>query len=112
MGLAMRWVGESELDRVADVRLHCYAHSQKETARYREGIRADRRAQGNAYLLAEQDGVAVGTTTSLSMQMWVPRMACQGIAYVGTIKTHRRGGKGPGGGIATQLMNKSLRRPR
>jgi predicted acetyltransferase len=114
MGLALRWVGESELDRVADVRLRCYAHSLKESARYREGIRADRRAVGDAYLLAEQDGMAVGTTASLSLQMWVrgARIACQGIAYVGTIKTHRRGGKGPGGGIASQLMNEAIRRGR
>jgi predicted acetyltransferase len=114
MGLAMRWVGVSELDRVADVRLRCYAHSQKEITRYREGIRADTRAQGDAYLLAEQDGAAVGTAASLSLQMWLrgARIACQGIAYVGTIKTHRRGGKAPGGGIASQLMNEALRRAR
>jgi len=114
MSLAMRWVGESEMDRVANVRLRCYANSDKEIARYRDGIRADRRAQGDAYLLAEQDGMAVGTTASLSLQMWVrgARIACQGIAYVGTIKTHRRDRKGPGGGIASQLMNEALRRAR
>ncbi len=71
MGLTLRWVGESDYDRVADVRLRCYAHSLKDAARYRDGIRADRRAVGNAYLLAEQDGTAVGTTASLTLQMWV-----------------------------------------
>jgi predicted acetyltransferase len=114
MALQLRWVGESEMDRVAEVRMRCYAHSSATLARYREGIRADRRAQGDAFLLAEQDGAAVGTAASLSLAMWVRggRIACQGIAYVGTIKTHRRRSQGPGGGVATQLMDEAQRRAR
>jgi predicted acetyltransferase len=111
MSLQLKWVGESEMDRVADVRMRCYAHSSKELEGYRQSIRADRRAEGNAFLLAEQNRAAVGTAASLSLQMWVrgARIACQGVAYVGTIKTHRRGTRGPGGGIATQLINATIR---
>jgi predicted acetyltransferase len=114
MALRLRWVGESDLDRVAEVRMRCYAHSSATLPRYREGIRADRRAHGEAFLLAEQDGAAVGTAASLSLGMWVRggRIACQGIAYVGTIKTHRRRGQGSGAGVATQLMEETLRRAR
>jgi predicted acetyltransferase len=114
MSLQLRWVGESEMDRVAEVRLRCYAHSARDIARFKDGIRADRRVEENGYLLAEQDGLAVGTTASLSLRMWVrgAPVRCQGVAYVGTIKTHRRGKSAAGGGVATQIMNESLRRAR
>jgi predicted acetyltransferase len=114
MSMKLRWVGESEMDRVADVRMRCYAHSLKDIARYRESIRSDQRAVGDAFLLAEQNGVAVGTAASLSLATWLrgAKIACQGVAYVGTIKTHRRGTKGPRGGVATQLMNATIRRAR
>src|SRR6185503_13598429 len=66
------------------------------------------------YLLADRDGEAVGTTTALSMTIWVRGAAlpCQGVAYVGTIKTHRRGGANGEKGVATQLMFETLRRAR
>jgi predicted acetyltransferase len=115
MPLKLRWIGEDELDRVAQTRLYCYAPAGKDLATYKEKIRADRRAKVGDFLLAERDGVAVGTTTALSMTMWVRGAAlpCQGVAYVGTIKTHRRGGGASGEqGVATQLMFETLRRAR
>jgi hypothetical protein len=114
MPLTLRWIDEDELDRVAQTRLYCYAPASKELATYKEKIRADRRAKVGDYLLAERDGEAVGTTTALSMTMWVRGAAlpCQGVAYVGTIKTHRRGGANGEKGVATQLMFETLRRAR
>jgi predicted acetyltransferase len=106
----------------------CYAHSAKELAKFKEGIRADGRATagdpqpgGGAkpsdFLLAEQNGEALGTATSLPMAMWVrgSRISCQGIAYVGVIKSHRRragavAGENPG--IASQVMFEMLRAAR
>jgi predicted acetyltransferase len=114
MSLHLRWVGENDLDRVAETRMLCYAPALKDLDRFKEGIRSDRRARSGDFLLAERDGQAVGTTTSLSMTMWVrgAPVSCQGVAFVGTIKTHRRGGAGSQKGVATQLMAETLRRAR
>jgi predicted acetyltransferase len=114
MPLQLRWVAEDELDRVAQTRMYCYAAAPREIERFKQGIRDDRRAKPGDFLLAERDGEAVGTTTSLSMMMWVrgTPLPCQGVAYVGTIKTQRRVGNGGERGIASQLMNESLRRAR
>src|SRR3954452_17500039 len=105
MPLELRWT--DDLDRVAQTRMLCYAHGGSETARYQEGIRSDPRATANDFLLAELDGAPVGPSPSLSMTMWVRGGAfpCQGVAFVGTIKTHRRSGHG----IATKLMPETLR---
>ena len=110
MSLQLRWVGEQDFDRVAETRMLCYAHSGKDIDRYRLGIREDVRAKPGDFLLAERDGVAIGTSTALAMTMWVRGSAipCQGVAYVGTIKTHRRKIDG-GDGVATQLMRETLR---
>ncbi len=91
--------------------MRCYAHAAKERDRYRSGIRADSRAKPGDFLIAEQDGVDVGTATALSLQMWIRggRIPCQGVAYVGTIKTHRRAAQGAGGGIASQIMRETIR---
>jgi predicted acetyltransferase len=72
-------------------------------------LAADPRITGDDLLLAEKDGVAVGSTTSYSMSMWVrgAAVACQGVAFVGTVKTHRRAG-----GIASALMRETLRKGR
>lgn len=88
----------------------CYAHAAKDIERYGLGIREDIRAKAGDFLLAERDGMALGTSTSLSMTMWVrgTPIPCQGVAYVGTIKTHRRRTDG-GDGIATQLMRETVR---
>lgn len=114
MSLTFRWVGEDELDRVAETRMYCYAPATRELERFRENIRADRRGRPGDYLLAERNGLAVGTTTSFSMIMWVRGvpLPCQGVAYVGTIKTHRRVGSGGEKGIASQLMHETLRKAR
>ncbi|HWE04719.1 MAG TPA: GNAT family N-acetyltransferase [Tepidisphaeraceae bacterium] len=111
MALAMRWVGESDFDRVAQTRQQCYGGADNESPKFQDSVRADLRAQPGDYLLAESAGQAVGTATSLSMSMWIRggRVPCQGVAWVGTIKTHRRGSRAPGGGIASQIMNETIR---
>src|ERR1700722_12886323 len=128
MALLMRWVGGDEIDRVAETRWMCYAHSAKELAKFKEGIRGDARAtagdpqpaagaKASDFLLAEQEGEALGTATSLPLAMWVrgARISCQGVAYVGVIKSHRRragavAGENPG--IASQVMFEMLRAAR
>jgi predicted acetyltransferase len=46
--------------------------------------------------------------------MWVRGgpVPCQGIAYVGTVRTHRRGGSSDTPGVATQIMHESIRKAR
>jgi predicted acetyltransferase len=112
MAMEMRWVGEQELDRVAQTRWMCYAHAGKELERYRERIRADPRSGPGDYLLAERDGAAVGTATSLPLTMWArgSPLSCQGVAWVGTIKTERR--RGGEAGVASAVMREILRMAR
>lgn len=113
MALQLRWVGEDELERVADTRAMCFGHAPRDFERYRQSIRTDPRAKAGDFLLAEENGGPVGTSTSLSMTMWVrgSPVPCQGVAFVGTIKTHRRRSHG-GDGVATQLMRETLRKAR
>lgn len=106
MSLNLRWVGEADLDRVAETRVLCYAHSMKDLAEWRKYIHNQGRSRPGDYLLAERDGRAVGTATSLRLNMWVrgSAVSCQGVAHVGTIKTERRRQ-----GVGTAVMKEALR---
>ena len=110
MAITMRWVGEADLDRVAETRLRCYAAAARDLDHFKERVRGDARQKPGDFLLAEEGGRAVGTTTSLSLWMWVggARLSCQGVAWVGTVRTERRRGKAEGG-IASALMLETLR---
>lgn len=114
MGLTLRWVGADEQERVARARMECYSPSSGQIERYRETVRQELAMPPRQFLLAELDGRPVGTATSLDMTMWVRGAAlpCQGVRYVGTVKTHRRIADGPAKGIATQVMNEVLRQAR
>lgn len=81
---------------------------------FRAGIERDRRQKPGDFLIAERDGVVVGTTTSISLRMWLRGgcVPCQGVAFVGTIKTARRSGKPGEPGIASQLMHATLDKAR
>jgi predicted acetyltransferase len=111
MPLNLRWVGESDFDRVVQTRLYCYAANWKDQDLFKNRLQNDKRCKSGDYLLAERDGLDVGTLTSLSLNMWIrgANFPCQGIAWVGTVKTHRRGGSGGEKGIASQLMHEGIR---
>src|SRR5437588_7044371 len=113
MPLKLRWVGESELDRVAEARLLSYAHGINDMEKVRQTLTSDPRSVPGDFLVAEDGAEAVGTATALSMTMWVrgSPLPCQGVAYVGTIRTRRRG-SGVGKGIASMLMKETLRTAR
>lgn len=110
----MRWVGEQDFDRVAETRAKCYGAAKKDLAKFQEGIRFDRRASDGDYLLAERDGETLGTATCLSLSMWMRgvNFPCQGVAWVGTLKTHRRKSRTGESGIASQIMREVLGRAR
>ncbi|MBC8105555.1 MAG: GNAT family N-acetyltransferase [Anaerolineae bacterium] len=111
MSLNLRWVEDAERDRVAETRLRCYAAGTKDLDRYRDMIHNDGRPTTGDFLLAERDGEAIGTTTSLSMTIWVRGAAlpCQGVAWVGTVRTARRQA---GAGVASKLMIETVKRAR
>src|SRR5438876_1218858 len=119
MSLTLRWVTEADLDRVAEVRTLCYGHGPKDRDHYDRTMRADPRAKPGDILLAEENGSPVGTAASLSLVTWVrgSPLPCQGIAYVGTIRTHRRTlrhthhhtGAAGQRGVASSLMHEALR---
>jgi predicted acetyltransferase len=113
MGLDLRWVGDDERDRVAETRMLCYASGRSELGRYIDRIRGDIHIKGGDFLLAERDGEPVGTATGIPMTMWVRGgpVPCQGVGFVGTIKTQRRK-RIDGRGIATALMQETLRSAR
>jgi predicted acetyltransferase len=114
MSLVLRWVEDDERDRVALARMRAYAPAAKDLPRFQERIRSDPRAVAGDFLLAEIDGQPIGTATSLSMAMWVRggHVWTQGVAYVGTIRTHRRGGSAEQPGIASRVMHEVLRKAR
>src|SRR5829696_2535676 len=110
MSLKLRWVGDDERNRVAETRMLCYAPARKELPQYVERLRNDARSKAGDWLIAEnKSGVAVGTATSYAMTMWVrgSPVPCQGVAHVGTIKTHRRRSSDGSPGIATAVMNET-----
>lgn len=113
MPLSLRWVGTEDIDRVAEARMLSYAPARKELPKYKQDIRDEPRSGPGEWLLAECDGVAVGTATSLPLKMWVRggEIKCQGVAFVGTIKTHRRR-TGAEPGVGTAVMNETLRMAR
>lgn len=114
MSLKLNWVGEEAYDRVALTRLRCYAPASSKYDRFDQSVKLDRRQRPGDFLLATRDGVDVGTSTALSLKMWIrgARFDCQGVAYVGTIKTHRRGGSDGERGIASQLMDATIHKAR
>jgi predicted acetyltransferase len=109
MGLTLRWVGRDEADQVADVRLQCYGAAVREREHFAETMRLDQRVADRGFLIAEQDGASVGTATYRALTMWVRGrpFACQGVGWVGTIKTERR--RAARGGVATAIMQETLR---
>lgn len=113
MSVDLRWVGDDERERVAETRMLCYAPARAELSGYIERIKNDARVKAGDFLLAEQDGEAIGTATSIAMTMWArgAPVSCQGVGHVGTIKTHRRK-TADGPGVATLVMNETLRAAR
>lgn len=114
MALQLRWVGESEYERVAQTRMLCYGPGTNSIEKYRRSVSDDHRQRPGDFLLAERDGRAIGTATSIELVLHARGSAfkTQGVAYVGTIRTHRRGGTGGEKGVASQVMLETLRRAR
>jgi predicted acetyltransferase len=113
MALKLRWVGEDERDRVGETRALCYGRAKKDVAWYVDELRSDRTTAPGEWLLAERDGLAVGTATAHHMTMWVRGgpVACDGVAYVGTVRTQRRR-VGDEPGVGSAIMREVIRAAR
>jgi predicted acetyltransferase len=105
MSLSFKWVGREAADVVGQTRARCYAPEMRQAGEYCERFAKDGRITGDDVLVAERDGEPVGTATSYAMTMWVRAQAfpCQGVAWVGTVKTQRRSG-----GVASEIMRRTL----
>jgi predicted acetyltransferase len=117
MSANLKWVDESEHGRVGEARLLCYGSGSKDLEKFRGSLRDNPRVHSGDCLLAEKNGRLIGTATSLSMRMWLRGggvVPCQGVAWVGTVKTSRRSGNASAGqpGVATQIMRATLDRAR
>jgi predicted acetyltransferase len=114
MALNLRWVGEPDFDRVAETRLRCYAKSATDLESFKLRIREDTRSKPGDFLLAEDAGQAVGTATHISYTMRVRGSAipCQGVAWVGAIKTMRRKGAPGSPGVASAVMREVVKHAR
>jgi len=112
MPLNFDWTGRNELDRVARIRWQCYysrgdafesVKRRSDSGRFRDGD----------VCIASDAGQDVGTATALSMHIHVRgrRLACQGVAWVGTAKSHRRRAANEKG-VASQVMEQLLLKAR
>ena len=108
MPLTSRWLNFADSELIAQTRWQCYGHSGKDLVRMRDYTLMDRRAQDGDFLIVEENGRPVATSTSLSMRLWARSAAfdCQGVAWVGAIKSARRRG------TAREAMNQTLRKAR
>ncbi len=107
MAIELRWAGADDLDRVAEARMQSFAAQRRDAERFRGSVRDPRSADGARMLLAELDDRPIGTATALPMTMWAHGrpLSCQGVAYVGTVRTERRK---PAAGLATRIMREIL----
>jgi predicted acetyltransferase len=112
MSMKLRWAGRESIDTIADARMRCYGNAPADRAVFLKRTENDRFADGDV-LLMEDGGAVVGTATHLSLELCVRggRVPCQGVAWVGTVRSHRRR-RVNGQGIASTVVNALLDRAR
>ncbi len=104
MSMNLRWVGREAADQIADVRMRCFGAKPSQRADFLQRTQNDRFSDGDV-ILADEAGETIGSATHLSLSMGIAgRMfPCQGVAWVGTAKSHRRR-KNAGRGVASAIM--------
>ena len=112
MAVTWRWVTRNtdDLRKVSEARLRADGAGSGQ----REKFAITEPPDGQEHLLAEENGRPVAVTTAIDQRIWVRGAAfdCQGVAWVGTVRTHRRGTGPQGRGIASTLMQQTVRRAR
>lgn len=112
MPLNIEWTGRAQLERIARIRWQCYGNRENELESFIHRTRTGRFMDGDV-AIATENGIDVGTATSLSLHMHIrgKRLDCQGVAWVGASKSHRRR-SGEERGVASQIMDALLHRAR
>ena len=109
MGVTVRWVDDNpeDLKKVTEARLGSYGAGVRD----REHFQISAVGAGQKLLLAEDNGRPVSTAVAFDQRVWVRGGVhpCQGVGYVGTIKTHRRIGGSRGEGYASLVMRQAIR---
>ncbi|CAN5586189.1 hypothetical protein BH10PLA1_BH10PLA1_16090 [soil metagenome] len=108
----IKWVGKESIEKIADVRMRCYGTAPAERESFVKRTNQSGFGDGDVLLL-EDGGAVVGTATHLSLSMYVRggRVPCQGVAWVGTVRSHRRR-RVDGHGIASKVMNAIIAKAR
>ena len=103
MPLQANWLGRNDIERIADVRLRCFGVPADREKMVQRTLN-DRFDDGDVLVLS-LDGVDIATATSLRLSLNVRGtiLPCQGVAWVGTVRTHRRR-RVDGHGLATHVM--------
>ncbi len=108
MSLQFTWTGRNEIERIAEIAWQCYASRVEDKQKFLSATHA-RPMSDNNIVIASRDGIDVGTATAMPLFMHIrgKRVACQGVAWVGTSKAHRRR-SGDAPGVASQIMQQVL----
>lgn len=105
MPLQATWLGRNDLERIADIRLRCYGNAPGDRATMLKRTQIDRFVDGDVLMLSDDTGdVATATSLSLNVNIRGAALPCQGVAWVGTVRSHRRR-KIDGRGLASRVMD-------
>ena len=105
MPLQATWAGRESTDRIADLRLRCYGTGPADRQKFYDATADGREADGDVLILSDDTGdVATATSLSLTANFRGRRVPCQGVAWVGTLRSHRRR-KIDGRGLASRVMD-------
>ena len=113
MPLTATWLGRNDIERIADMRMRAFTTPAERDKMVQRTLN-DRFDDGDVLMLT-QDGVDVATATSLSLKINIRGtiLPCQGVAWVGTVRTHRRrriDGHGLASTVLRALREKAIER--
>ena len=112
MSLTHAWVGPGEVERLSEMRLRCYGSKPGDRDSMLKRTQNDRFDAGDALILSDATGdVATATSMSLQVNARGRVLPCQGVAWVGTARSHRRR-KVEGRGLASHVMHALLAKAR
>lgn len=112
MTLKATWLGRDDVERIADVRLRCYGNGPADRPTFLRRTEIDPFENGDVLMLSDATGdVATATSLSLSINVRGTALPCQGVAWVGTVRSHRRR-KIDGRGLASRVMDALIAKAR
>ncbi len=108
MPLTQTWLGREAIERIGNIRLRCYGNKPTEAPDMIRLAENDRFVDGDVLVVSDETGdIASATSLSLSMNLRGTPVPCQGVAWVGTTRSHRRR-KVDGHGVASTVMRTLL----